>query len=110
MKSEEWKDCKLSTKEIFVVFTISIYLCGIKQRNFMKTLSLKLDDSVFTETEQVINHIKKSRNRYINEALEFYNKVQKRKLLAAKLEKESKLVKDESLKVLHDFEMIDDES
>jgi len=76
----------------------------------MKTLSLKLDDSVFTETEQVINHIKKSRNRYINEVLEFYNKVQKRKLLAAKLEKESKLVKDESLKVLHDFEMIDDES
>ena len=72
----------------------------------MKTLSLKLDDSVFTETEQVINHIKKSRNRYINEALDFYNKVQKRKLLAAKLEKESILVKDESLTVLHEFEMI----
>jgi hypothetical protein len=73
----------------------------------MKTLSLKLDDSVFTETEQVINHIKKSRNRYINEALDFYNKVQKRKLLASKLEKESILVKDESLTVLHEFEMID---
>jgi len=72
----------------------------------MKTLSLKLDDSVFTETEQVISHIKKSRNRYINEALDFYNKVQKRKLLAAKLEKESILVKDESLTVLHEFEMI----
>ena len=76
----------------------------------MKTLSLKLDDSVFTETEQVISNIKKSRNRYINEALDFYNKVQKRKFLASKLEKESKLVKEESLKVLHEFEMIDDES
>ena len=76
----------------------------------MKTLSLKLDDSVFSETEQVINHIKKSRNRYINEALDFYNKVQKRKLLASKQEKESKLVKDESLSVLHEFEMIDYES
>lgn len=76
----------------------------------MKTLSLKLDDSVFTETEQVINHIKKSRNRYINEALSFYNKVQRRKLLATKLEKESKLVKDESIKVLQEFEMIDYES
>jgi hypothetical protein len=73
----------------------------------MKTLSLKLDDSVFTETEQVINHIKKSRNRYINEALDFYNKVQKRKLLASKLEKESNLVKNESLTVLHEFELID---
>lgn len=73
----------------------------------MKTLSLKLDDSIFSDTEHVISHIKKSRNRYINEALDFYNKVQKRKLLAAKLEKESKLVKDESLKVLHEFETID---
>ena len=73
----------------------------------MKTLSLKLDDSVFTETEQVISHIKKSRNRYINEALDFYNKVQKRKLLASKLEKESILVRDESFTVLHEFEMID---
>ncbi|MEI7898201.1 MAG: hypothetical protein WCJ26_14280 [bacterium] len=73
----------------------------------MKTLSLKLDDSVFTETEQVISHVKKSRNRYINDALDFYNKIQKRKLLASKLEKESKLVKDDSLNVLHEFEMID---
>ncbi|MCK9398918.1 MAG: hypothetical protein M0Q51_02840 [Bacteroidales bacterium] len=76
----------------------------------MKTLSLKLDDSVFTDTEQVINQIKKSRNRYINEALDFYNKVQKRKILADKLAKESELVKDESIKVLHEFEMIDYES
>ena len=76
----------------------------------MKTLSLKLDDSIFTETEQVISHIKKSRNRYINEALDFYNKVQKRKMLASKLEKESKIVKDDSLNVLHEFEMIDYEA
>jgi hypothetical protein len=73
----------------------------------MKTLSLKLDDSVFKETEQVVAHIKKSRNRYINEALAFYNRIQKRKLLASKLEKESKLVKEESLTVLHEFEMMD---
>jgi len=73
----------------------------------MKTLSLKLDDSVFSETEQVVNQIKKSRNRYINEALDFYNKVQKRRILASKLEKESKLVNEESLIVLHEFEAID---
>jgi len=73
----------------------------------MKTLSLKLDDSVFTETEQVVNQLKKSRNRYINEAVDFYNKVQKRRILASKLEKESKLVKEESSKVLHEFEIID---
>jgi hypothetical protein len=75
--------------------------------DIMKTLSLKLDDSIFDETEQVIIHMKKSRNRYINEALDYYNKVQKRKLLASRLEKESNLVKEESLNVLHEFEMID---
>jgi hypothetical protein len=94
-------------KKTVGIFINSIYFCGINKGYIMKTLSLKLDDSVFSETEQVINHIKKSRNRYINEALDFYNKVQKRKLLASKLEKESNLVKEESLKVLHEFEMID---
>ena len=76
----------------------------------MKTLSLKLDETVFSETEQVLQHVKKSRNRYINEALEFYNKIQKRKLIASKLEKESKLLKDESLLVLHEFEALEYEN
>jgi len=76
----------------------------------MKTLSLKLDETVFSETEQVLQHVKKSRNRYINEALEFYNKIQIRKLIASKLEKESKLLKDESLSVLHEFETLDYEN
>jgi hypothetical protein len=76
----------------------------------MKTLSLKLDDSVFSETESVVNQIHKTRNRYINEAIDFYNKLQQRKILASKLEKESKLVKKESLKVLNEFELIDYES
>lgn len=73
----------------------------------MKTLSLKLDDSVFSDTEEVLRQVKKSRNRYINEALEFYNKFQQRRLLAAKLEKESSLVMHDSLTVLGDFEQID---
>ena len=76
----------------------------------MKTLSLKLDETVFNETEQVLQYVKKSRNRYINDALEFYNKIQKRKLIASKLEKESKLLKDESLLVLHEFEAFDYEN
>lgn len=39
----------------------------------MKTLSLKLDDSVFEETEKVVAELKPARNRYINEALTLYN-------------------------------------
>ena len=77
--------------------------------HFMKTISLKLDDSVFTETEKVLTQVKKSRNRYINEAVNFYNKLQKRKILASRLEKESKLIKNESMRILYEFEIIDNE-
>ena len=74
----------------------------------MKTLSLKLDNSVFQETEQVVNKLKKPRNRYINEALLYYNRLQNKKMLAEKLEAESKLVRTESLKVLAEFESLED--
>lgn len=75
----------------------------------MKTLSLKLEDQIFNETEGVISKIKKTRNRYINEAVDFYNKYNKRKILAAKLSKESRLVQEESMSVLAEFERIANE-
>jgi predicted transcriptional regulator len=70
----------------------------------MKSLSLKLENELFEETEKIISRLKKSRNRYINEAVEFYNLVQKRKLLKQKLHEESLSVRQESLKVLEEFE------
>ncbi|MBI9064708.1 MAG: hypothetical protein JEZ14_22170 [Marinilabiliaceae bacterium] len=73
----------------------------------MKTVSLKIDDSIFGETEKILTRIKKSRNRYINEAIEFYNKVQRKQILEEKLKKESGLVKADSMSVLNDFEKID---
>ena len=72
----------------------------------MKTLSLKLDDSIFQETEKLVKEINQPKNRYINEALNFYNKIQNRKILAKKLEAESKLVREESIKVLEEFEKL----
>jgi len=75
----------------------------------MKNLSLKLEDNIFQETENILAKVHKNRNRYINEALEFYNKHQKRKLLAQQLDKESKLVAGESLSVLAEFEALEDE-
>jgi len=74
----------------------------------MKTLSLKSDDNVYQETEQLLEKIKKSRNLYINEALQYYNQLQKRRLIAELLVKESNLVGDESLNVLREFENLDD--
>ena len=73
----------------------------------MKTVLLKIDDSIFVETEKILTSIKKPRNRYINEAIDYYNKLQQRMMIEKKLRKESELVEKDSLSVLKDFEEID---
>ena len=73
----------------------------------MKTVSLKIDDSIFGETEKILSRIKKPRNRYINEAIDFYNRFQRRLILEKKLRKESDIVKNDSMSVLKEFENID---
>ncbi|MDP3358426.1 MAG: hypothetical protein Q8S41_03670 [Lutibacter sp.] len=73
----------------------------------MKTVSLKIDDSIFGETEKILSGINIPRNRYINEALAYYNKVQKRQLLEKRLKAESDLVNKDSLNVLKEFENMD---
>lgn len=73
----------------------------------MKTVSLKIDDSIFKETEKILSRISIPRNRYINEAIEYYNKMQKRQLLEKRLKVESSLVSKDSMSILKDFENID---
>jgi len=73
----------------------------------MKTVSLKIDDSIFGETEKILAHIKKPRNRYINEAIAEYNRKQKRLLIEETLKKESLMVAEDSQSVLYEFETID---
>jgi predicted transcriptional regulator len=75
----------------------------------MKTLSLKLDDEIFEETESITSVLKLPRNRYINDALRMYNRFHKRRRLKAQLEAESGLVAAESMDVLYEFEGLGDE-
>jgi predicted transcriptional regulator len=74
-----------------------------------KILSLKVKDDIFAETEGIIESIHKPRNAYINEALSFYNKFVKRRLLEKKLKKESRMVSASSLEALRELELIEDE-
>lgn len=76
----------------------------------MKTISLKLDDEISRETEEVLSVLKKARNRYINEAINHYNKIHKRKQIEAQLKIESRNVRDSSLEVLKEFERLDDDA
>lgn len=73
----------------------------------MKVISLNMDEIIFGETEKIVSLLKKPRNRYINEAIEFYNKHQRRMMLEYKLQSESDIVKEDSLNILRDFEEID---
>jgi hypothetical protein len=66
----------------------------------MKTVSLKIDDSIFVETEKILSSMKKPRNRYINEAIDYYNRLQRRLMIEKQLKKESNLVKSDSMSVL----------
>lgn len=75
----------------------------------MKTLSLKLDDSIFDEAEELTSKLKLARNRYINEAVSIYNLYNKRRLLKKQLIKESKLTIKDSMEILHEFERLIDE-
>jgi hypothetical protein len=72
----------------------------------MKTVSLKIDDSIFGETEKILSGINIPRNRYINEAISFYNKVQKRRLLEQRLKIESEMVREDSMETLKEFESL----
>ena len=76
----------------------------------MKTLSLKLDDKIFDEAEEMTTKLKLARNRYINEAVSIYNLFNKRRLLKKQLLKESKLTSKDSMEVLREFEKLIDEN
>ena len=73
-----------------------------------KTLSLKLRDDVYQETEKVIRRKQIPRNAYINSAVQFYNKLQKRALLKKELATESRIIRDNSMEVLEVFEALED--
>ncbi len=74
----------------------------------MKNISLKLDPAILKETDFIVSKTHQSRNRYINEAIEHFNRIKRRALLTAQLELESKLLAEESLAILREFEAIDD--
>jgi predicted transcriptional regulator len=76
----------------------------------MKILSLKLDDEIFDEAEEITSALKVARNRYINEAVSIYNRVNKKRLLKTQLAKESALTSLDSMDILHEFEKLIDEN
>jgi hypothetical protein len=70
----------------------------------MKTISVKLDKTVHEETENVASSLNIPFNRYVLHALDHYNTINKRHLLADTLKFESTLVAENSMSVLAEFD------
>ncbi len=75
----------------------------------MKSISLKIQEPILFDADNMSSQLETSRNKYINEAIAFYNKHQKRELLKAQIAFEAKIIMDESMEVLHEFEQLNDE-
>ncbi|MES2378508.1 MAG: hypothetical protein V4553_18090 [Bacteroidota bacterium] len=60
----------------------------------MKSILLKLDDSLFAETEERVKAGKTSRSNYIKTAIEQYNKWQKGKAIEEQVRREVALLKE----------------
>ncbi len=73
----------------------------------MKTLSLKLQDDIFQATESMLEKVKKSRNSYINEALEYYNRYQRRKWLEKQFAIDAELAGEDSAEMARSLENLD---
>ena len=73
----------------------------------MKILSLKLDDDVFEATERITAAMGCKRNRYINDALRWYNAHNERKLINDALKRESRLTRLDSIRILKEFEQLE---
>ena len=63
-------------------------------------LSLKINEDIYREMEEITKKYHIPRNAYINQALSNYNKLNRRKILKKQLAFESGLVASNSLKCL----------
>ena len=75
----------------------------------MKLLSLKLDEPIFMETEEILKEKGIPSNRYINEALDFYNRYHKRKKITKAFAKARALVRETSMEINAEFDQLIDE-
>jgi hypothetical protein len=73
-----------------------------------KVLSLKMQDEVFEDAEAIVKELGIPRNTYINRAVAFYTRMQKKKSLARQLSRASELVAANSMEILREFEAFEE--
>lgn len=74
-----------------------------------KAISVKIRDEIFEEVEEITKKMKTSRNAYINQALKYFNQINRRRLLKDTFARESQIVRENSLEIMEEFERIEDD-
>lgn len=86
-------------------YMLSIYTL---EKIMSKALSLKIRDEIFDEVEEIIKKLDTQRNAYINRALEYFNLMNRREFLKDSYIRESKMVSNNSLEILEEFEQFEE--
>ena len=63
-------------------------------------MGIRKKNLIFEETDKIVTKVKKPRNGYINDAIDYCNRLQKHSILEKKLKKESDLVQSNSMDIL----------
>ncbi len=73
----------------------------------MKKVFFKLDDKIYRQAESMAKVSMLPIDKYITIAIEYFNKINTRQLLAEQFKSESKIVSESSMQVLNEFEKFD---
>ena len=68
-----------------------------------------MQDEIFNDAEEIVKELGIPRNTYINRAVAFYTRVQKKKSLTKQMRRASELVAANSMEVLREFEAFEED-
>ncbi len=74
-----------------------------------RAVLLKLNDETFQVVEKVVHAIGLARNAYLNRAVDFYNRLQLRRMTGRRLKKEAALLKNDTREILDSYELLEDQ-
>jgi len=74
-----------------------------------KVISLKIEEKILQDADNMVSKLGISRNKYINEAIEAYSKAKKRAAMEEQIKKEVALIRESSMEVLTEFEALEDD-
>jgi len=67
-----------------------------------------MDERIFKDTEMLLRKIRLPRNAYINHAVDFYNRLQRRRLIKKRLKKDVALLRSDTKEFIRSFELLED--